>query len=61
MAGQIQQDCLAQASEIVVGIQQSFNQQSMSLISDKLLDWLRGSKWPMEIIKFKTPALCQLN
>ena len=44
MAGQIQQECLAQASQIVINIQNAFNQQALALISDTAGRLAKGFK-----------------
>jgi hypothetical protein len=46
MAGQIQQECLAQASQVIVSVQNDFNRQALALIGDTAARLARGFKVP---------------
>jgi hypothetical protein len=56
MAGQIQQECLVQASQIVINIQNAFNQQALALIGDTAARLAKGFKVTEEDHGFQSPG-----
>jgi hypothetical protein len=46
MAGQIQQECLAEASQLIVSVQNDFNRHALTLISDTATRLAKGFKLP---------------
>ena len=56
MAGQIQQECLVQASQIVINIQNGFNGQALALIGDTAARLAKGFKVTEEDHHFQSPG-----